>query len=74
MLKRIIDYSFYLLFFLVPLFFSPSTNELFEFNKMFLTYSLTALIVTAWISRMIMSKTLAIKGITFRHSALTFLP
>lgn len=54
--NRVISYSFYALFFLVPLFFTNSTSELFEFNKMWLTFGLTLIIATAWITKMIIQR------------------
>lgn len=45
-----------LLFILVPLVFLPSTSELFEFNKIILTYLFAILIGFAWIGRMISEK------------------
>jgi O-antigen ligase len=59
-LNKTITYSFYLLFFLVPLIFFGNTSELFEFNKMWLTFGLTTIITTAWISKMIISKKILI--------------
>ncbi|MBI4038862.1 O-antigen ligase family protein [Candidatus Daviesbacteria bacterium] len=58
MLDKIISYSFYLLFFLTPLFWSAKNYELFEYNKMILTYDLTAIIVGAWILKIINRKLL----------------
>ncbi len=51
----VISWSFALLFFLVPLIFTSATSELFEFNKMMLTYALTTVIVSAWIIKMLLS-------------------
>lgn len=51
-LNRIIEFSFYALFFFVPLFFTNNTSELFEFNKLWLTFGLTIIIVGAWIAKM----------------------
>lgn len=53
---KTIDFSFSLLFFLVPLIMTPFNYELFEFNKMILVYLLTAIILTAWLARMIILK------------------
>ncbi|OGH30772.1 MAG: hypothetical protein A3J69_01690 [Candidatus Levybacteria bacterium RIFCSPHIGHO2_02_FULL_42_12] len=50
----VIEYSFYALFFLVPLVISSTTSELFEFNKMWLTFGISVIVATSWI----------IKGIT----------
>ncbi len=49
---RIIHGSFYLLFILVPLILTPWNYELFEFNKMIVTYALTVIIASAWIVKM----------------------
>ncbi len=56
MFYRIIRYSFYSLFVLVPLVFLPNTSELFEFNKIIITYVFTGIIAAAWLSRMIVNK------------------
>ncbi len=47
---------FYLVFLLVPLIFWGDTSELFEFNKMWLTFILTILIAVAWIGKSIADK------------------
>ncbi|MFH1187017.1 MAG: O-antigen ligase family protein [Candidatus Levyibacteriota bacterium] len=51
--NRIIEYSFYLIFFLIPLVLTSSTSELFEFNKMWVVFAFTIVIVAAWIIKMI---------------------
>ena len=51
--NKVIEYSFYALFFFVPLVLAPDTSELFEFNKMWLTYILSLVILAAWTSKMI---------------------
>src|SRR3989304_8198297 len=53
---RIIPVLFNILFFFVPLIVFPKTSELFEFNKMVVTYVLTVLIASAWIFRMVYHK------------------
>lgn len=53
---KAIEYSFYLLFFLVPLMMTPYNYELFEFNKMLLVYFLTTIIVAAWLIKMVIHK------------------
>lgn len=63
--SRIITWSYYLLFISVPLIFLASTSELFEFNKMILTYLLTVIIAVAWLVRMLLAK-----RIIFRRSLL----
>ncbi len=55
-INKTIEISFYSLFFLVPLVLAPNTSELFEFNKMWLTFGLTALIGTLWFSKMLILK------------------
>jgi len=54
--QKIIESSFYLLFFLTPLFLTTVNYELFEFNKMLLTYGLTTVILSAWVVKMILQK------------------
>lgn len=54
--NRIIEYSFYTIFFLVPLVFTGATSELFEFNKMWLTFGMTAIIAAAWGAKMVVEK------------------
>lgn len=64
-LQKTIELSFYLIFFLVPLVFLPQTSELFEFNKIIVTYILTVVITTAWLAKSI------IKGrVIFRRTLL----
>jgi putative inorganic carbon (hco3(-)) transporter len=53
---KTIEYSFYALFFLVPLVFAGDTSELFELNKMWLAFGLTAIIGAAWATKMIIQK------------------
>ena len=60
-LKRLISLSFYALFFLVPLVFTSDTSELFEFNKLWLTFGLTIIIITSWIVKMILEKRIRIQ-------------
>lgn len=55
-LNKIIEYSFYAIFFFVPLVLAPDTSELFEFNKMWLTYILAIVILGAWVSKMLIKK------------------
>ncbi|KKQ85109.1 MAG: hypothetical protein UT08_C0010G0036 [Candidatus Woesebacteria bacterium GW2011_GWB1_38_8] len=53
---KLIGYFYSLLFFTVPLILFPKTSELFEFNKMILTYIFTILIVSGWLVRMVIEK------------------
>lgn len=59
--NRLIEYSFYLIFFLVPLALTGDTSELFEFNKLWLTFILTIVIGFAWITKMVIKKQLRIQ-------------
>lgn len=59
--NKIIRYSFYALFLFVPLIFFGNTSELFEFNKMWLTFGLTIIIGAAWISKMIIERKIILK-------------
>lgn len=54
--NKIIEYSFYALFLLVPLAFTSSTSELFEFNKMWLTFTISAIIGCGWAIKIILTK------------------
>lgn len=58
--ERVIEYSYYLLFLLVPLILTPFNYELFEFNKMLLAYAFTAVIVDSWAIKMIALKKIRI--------------
>ncbi len=51
--SRVIRTSFYLLFILVPLILTPWNYELFEYNKMVVTYGLTAIIFGSWCIQML---------------------
>ncbi len=51
-----IRYLFYILFFTVPLFFTNNTSELFEFNKMWLTFWLSFLIFAFWGTKMVLER------------------
>jgi O-antigen ligase len=51
-----IHICFLLLAFFVPLILTPFNYELFEYNKMMLTYGITAVIVCSWVSKMIAQK------------------
>ncbi len=57
---KLITYSFYLLFFLVPLILTPFNYELFEYNKMMLTYAFSAVIVGSWLVKMILNRQIKI--------------
>jgi putative inorganic carbon (hco3(-)) transporter len=53
---KIIRYSFYALFLLVPLSFWKDTSELFEMNKMWVTWGLTIIIGMFWFIKMILQR------------------
>src|SRR3989304_6245200 len=55
---KVIRFSFNVLFFLVPLIFLPYTSELFEFNKILVTYLFTIIIAGAWITQAVWEKRL----------------
>lgn len=54
--QRAILFLFHLLVITVPFFFTWVNNELFEFNKMLLTYGITTIILGLWTCRMIVQK------------------
>jgi putative inorganic carbon (hco3(-)) transporter len=56
-----IKITFILLFILIPIVFTSINSELFEFNKMILTYLLTIIILFLWITRMIIEKRIIFK-------------
>jgi O-antigen ligase len=61
-----IAYSFYLLVFFVPIIFTTSNYELFEFPKMLLVYFFAALILFLWIAKSFWEK-----KFTFTNTPLT---
>jgi len=73
MLDKVIKFSFYLLFFLTPLIWTPLNFELFEYNKMMFVYLLTGIITTFWILKMCNKKTLLIKKTPLDIPLLLFL-
>jgi len=54
--NRVIEYSFYGIFLLVPLAFTSATSELFELNKMWLTWGLTIIISASWLTKMVIQR------------------
>ncbi len=56
LVNQILELNFYILFFLVPLILTPWNYELFEFNKMMLTFLLTIIITSTWVVKMIIEK------------------
>jgi putative inorganic carbon (hco3(-)) transporter len=55
-LVRLIHFLFYLMLIVVPFTFTWINDELFEFNKMLLTYGFVVLIGGLWLSRMVVSQ------------------
>ncbi len=72
-LNRIIEYTFYAIFLLVPLSFTSDTSELFEFNKLWVTFGLTTIIGVSWISKMILNKQIKIQKTPLDIPILLFL-
>jgi putative inorganic carbon (HCO3(-)) transporter len=58
---QVIEYSFYALFFLIPLIMTPWNFELFEYNKMMLVYVLTIIITASWLIKMVLAKKIIFK-------------
>ncbi len=73
MYNRTLRYSYYLLFFATPLFWTSVNFELFEFNKMLLVYFLTIIITTTWLLKMLATKTLIFKKTILNIPLLIFL-
>ncbi|HVZ67564.1 MAG TPA: O-antigen ligase family protein [Patescibacteria group bacterium] len=60
-LDKGIKWSFYLIFFFVPLVMHPNTYELFEFNKMWLVFILSTVILFLWGMKMIIKGRIEIR-------------
>ncbi|PIP75045.1 MAG: hypothetical protein CO135_00850 [Candidatus Levybacteria bacterium CG_4_9_14_3_um_filter_35_16] len=71
--NRIIEYSFYLIFFLVPLVLASETSELFEFNKLWITYGFTVVIAASWFTKMITRRQIKIQKTPLDIPILIFL-
>lgn len=56
-----IKWSFYFLFFFVPLAMWPDTYELFEFNKMWVVFGVSLFIFFLWVSKMILQSRIEIR-------------
>jgi len=59
--NSIIKIGFYLLFLLVPLVLTPWNYELFEYNKMMVTYAIAAIILSSWGIKMIADRKISIR-------------
>jgi len=71
--EKIIEYSFYILIFFVPLIWLPFTYELFEFNKIILVYFFTSVIITCWVLKSVLEKSFSIKRTPLDIPILLFL-
>lgn len=72
-LISMIAWLFYFLMFTVPLALYPHTSELFEFNKIIVTYLSTILICLFWVVRMIAEKKIIFKRTKLDVPILIFL-
>lgn len=63
--QKVIEISFYALFFVIPFIFNPGNSELFELPKMYFVYLLTTIILAAWLTRSIL-----VNKFIFRRSQL----
>lgn len=70
---KAIRWSFYALFFFVPLILTSNTSELFELNKMWLTWGLSIVIIGSWIIKMILEKKFVVKRTPLDIPILLFL-
>jgi len=61
LLNKFLTYAFYAIFAITPLVMFPSTYEIFEFNKMWFVFGITIFIAFIWGSKIILTKTIAIK-------------
>ncbi|MBI2031986.1 MAG: O-antigen ligase family protein [Candidatus Levybacteria bacterium] len=71
--NRVIEFSFYFLFFFIPLILFGTTSELFEFNKMWFTFGITILISVSWIIKSIIKKQFQIQKTPLDIPILLFL-
>lgn len=71
--QEVIKLTHATLFFLVPLIFLPNNSELFEFNKMLLTYTAAAVILVFELIRLLSAKTPAINVPPLWQTGLFFL-
>src|SRR3989344_4206026 len=72
-IDRAIFYLYCFLMFSVPLAFFTKTSELFEFNKMILTYLIAVLILFFWVVKMITAKKIIFKRTLLDIPILVFL-
>jgi len=72
-MQRILRRLFQVALFFIPFAWTAATDELFEFNKMILTYFFTVIIVTVWVWRMIQEKKIIFSKTPFFWPLLAFL-
>src|SRR3989344_6538731 len=72
-INKAIEILFYGLFITVPLAMHPKTNELFEFNKMWLVFIYSLLLFFLWCSKMIIQKRFEVRRTPFDIPLLLFL-
>lgn len=68
-----IIYSFYFLFFFIPLAYSGDTSEVFQLNKTWLIYIFTNIIIVAWICKIITQNKITIQHTIFTIPLFIFL-
>lgn len=71
--NKILAYSFYSLFLFVPLIFSGDTSELFELNKMWFTFGVSAIIFAVWGTKMVVEKKFSLQRTPLDIPILIFL-
>lgn len=71
--QKVIEFTFYCLFFFTPLILWPQTSEVFEFNKMLFVYALTAVIFTAWLTKSFAQGTFSLRRTPLDLPILLFL-
>ena len=71
-LNNLLFFFYLLLIFFTPVIMFHKTSELFEFNKMLFIYSMTIIILSIWIAKMIVYKKIIIKKTIFDIPILLF--
>lgn len=72
-INKLIAFSFYALFFLVPLAMWNTTYELFEFNKMWISFGISLLIASLWIAKSLVTREFFIRRTPLDLPILLFL-
>lgn len=73
LLDKSLSFSFYSIFFLVPIVVFPNNFELFEFNKMWTVFGFGLLVLFFWVSKMILTGKLLIRRTPLDLPILLFL-